>query len=52
MEDLLVDVVVSEPEVLGQISEAAFVFLPRPVEVLRRIKVISLLDDGPRGAFR
>lgn len=46
------DVFVAEPEVAREISEAVLVVVPRPVEVLRRIKVIALLNDGPRRAFR
>lgn len=46
------DVFVAKPEVAREISEAVLVVVPRPVEVLRWIKVIALLDDGPGRAFR
>lgn len=39
--------VIAEPEVGRQISKAAFVIVPRPVEVLRRIKVIAFLNNRP-----
>lgn len=45
--DLLVNEIVAEPKILRQTAKSEFVLVPRPVEVLRRIEVIPLLNDGP-----
>lgn len=47
-----VNEVVAEPEVPRQIAKAALVIGPRSVEILRRIEVIALLNDGPSRALR
>lgn len=49
--DLLVNEIVAEPEILRQTAKSESVLVPRPVEVLRRIEVIPLLNDGPSCAL-
>lgn len=44
--------VIAEPEVPRQIAKAELVIVPRSVEILRRIEVIALLNDGPSCSLR
>lgn len=43
--------IISEPKVPREISKAVFIIVPRTVEILGRIKVITFLNNRPGGSI-
>lgn len=43
--------IISKPKIPREIAKSVFIIVPRPVEILRRIKVITFLNNRPCRAF-